>query len=121
MKGNPGEIEEDALNHINAMISDVIKELNWDLMKPDDNVPMCCKKPTFDINRLFHHGYKYRDGYNVSNIEIKSFVIRKPPSTRAFLVTSQIYKKLVLCLSVLVSWCSWISLMRIFIMEIFLV
>jgi len=76
MKDNPGATEEDALNHINAMISEVIKELNWELLKPDDNVPMCCKKPTFDISRLFHHGYKYRDGYSVSNIEIKSFVMR---------------------------------------------
>jgi hypothetical protein len=76
MKDNPGSTEEDALNHINAMISDLIKELNWELLKLDDNVPMCCKKHAFDISRLFHHGYKYRDGYSISNIEIKSFVIR---------------------------------------------
>jgi hypothetical protein len=40
MKDNPGSTEEDALNHINAMINDIIRELNWEFLKPDSNIPM---------------------------------------------------------------------------------
>nr|O24475.1 RecName: Full=Pinene synthase, chloroplastic; AltName: Full=(-)-(1S,5S)-pinene synthase; AltName: Full=Agg-pin1; AltName: Full=Beta-geraniolene synthase; Flags: Precursor [Abies grandis]AAB71085.1 pinene synthase [Abies grandis]AIF29188.1 pinene synthase [Expression vector pAPG2]AIF29194.1 pinene synthase [Expression vector pAPG1] len=76
MKDNPGVSEEDALDHINAMISDVIKGLNWELLKPDINVPISAKKHAFDIARAFHYGYKYRDGYSVANVETKSLVTR---------------------------------------------
>lgn len=73
MKDNPGLTEEDALNHIDAMLDGVIKELNWELLKPD-SVPISAKKHAYDISRAFHYGYKYRDGYSVANIEIKNFV-----------------------------------------------
>nr|R9QMR3.1 RecName: Full=(-)-alpha pinene synthase 1, chloroplastic; AltName: Full=(-)-beta pinene synthase 1, chloroplastic; AltName: Full=Terpene synthase (-)alphapin1; Short=PcTPS-(-)alphapin1; Flags: Precursor [Pinus contorta]AFU73855.1 (-)-alpha pinene synthase [Pinus contorta] len=76
MKDNPGTTEEDALNHINAMISDVIKGLNWELLKPNSSVPISAKKHAFDISRAFHYGYKYRDGYSVASIETKSLVKR---------------------------------------------
>lgn len=76
MKENPGATEEDSLNHVNLMISGVIKELNWELLKPDSNVPISSKKYTFDITRAFHYGYKYRDGYSVSSVETKSLVMR---------------------------------------------
>jgi hypothetical protein len=76
MKDNPGLTEEDALNYINAMVDNLIKELNWELLRPDSNVPISCKKPSFDICRVFHYGYKYRDGYSVASIEIKNLVTR---------------------------------------------
>eukprot|EP00253_Pinus_taeda_P009875 PITA_09875 len=76
MKDNPGATEEDALNHLNVMISGVIKELNWELLKPNSSVPISSKKITFDITRAFHYGYKYRDGYSVSSVETKSLVMR---------------------------------------------
>jgi len=76
MKDNPGTTEEDALNHINAMISDVIKGLNWELLKPNSSVPISAKKLAFDISRAFHYGYKYRDGYSVASIETKTLVKR---------------------------------------------
>jgi len=76
MKDNPGATEEDALDHINAMISDVIRGLNWELLKPNSSVPISSKKHVFDISRAFHYGYKYRDGYSVANIETKSLVKR---------------------------------------------
>nr|R9QMW5.1 RecName: Full=(-)-beta-pinene synthase 2, chloroplastic; AltName: Full=(-)-alpha-pinene synthase (-)betapin2, chloroplastic; AltName: Full=Terpene synthase (-)betapin2; Short=PbTPS-(-)betapin2; Flags: Precursor [Pinus banksiana]AFU73844.1 (-)-beta-pinene synthase [Pinus banksiana] len=76
MKDNPGATEEDALNHLNVMISGVIKELNWELLKPDSSVPISSKKINFDITRAFHYGYKYRDGYSVSSVETKSLVMR---------------------------------------------
>ena len=73
MKDNPRSTEEYALNHINAMLSEVIKELNWELQKPD-SVPISAKKHAYDVSRAFRYGYKYRDGYSVANIEIKNFV-----------------------------------------------
>jgi len=75
MNDNPGATEEVALNHINAMVNELMKEFNWELLKPDNNVPVSSKKHAFDITRAVHHGYKYRDGYSVANNEIKNLVI----------------------------------------------
>nr|AAS47697.1 E,E-alpha-farnesene synthase [Picea abies] len=76
MKDNPGSTEEDALSHINAMISDNINELNWELLKPNSNVPISSKKHAFDILRAFYHLYKYRDGFSIAKIETKNLVMR---------------------------------------------
>nr|Q9M7D1.1 RecName: Full=Beta-phellandrene synthase, chloroplastic; AltName: Full=(-)-(4S)-beta-phellandrene synthase; AltName: Full=Agg-Bphe; Flags: Precursor [Abies grandis]AAF61453.1 beta-phellandrene synthase [Abies grandis] len=76
MKDNPGLTEEDALNHINAMINDIIKELNWELLKPDSNIPMTARKHAYEITRAFHQLYKYRDGFSVATQETKSLVRR---------------------------------------------
>ena len=75
MNDNPGEIKEDALNHIHAMVNELMKEFNWEILRPDINVPVSSKKHAFDITRVVHHGYKYRDGYNIANNEIKNLVI----------------------------------------------
>ena len=76
MKDNPGSTEEDALNHINAMVNDIIRELNWELLRPDSNIPIAAKKHAFDITRALHHLYIYRDGYSVSNKETKHLVMK---------------------------------------------
>nr|Q20HU7.1 RecName: Full=(-)-limonene synthase, chloroplastic; Short=PsTPS-Lim; Flags: Precursor [Picea sitchensis]ABA86248.1 (-)-limonene synthase [Picea sitchensis] len=76
MKDNPGSTEEDALNHINSMINEIIKELNWELLRPDSNIPMPARKHAFDITRALHHLYKYRDGFSVATKETKSLVSR---------------------------------------------
>lgn len=76
MHDNPGSTEEEALNHIDGMIEDIIKELNWELLRPDINVPISSKKHAFEISRGFHHFYKHRDGYTVSNIETKDLVMK---------------------------------------------
>ena len=76
MKENPGSTEDDALNHINGMIEDIIKELNWELLRPDSNAPISSKKYSFDISRAFHHLYKFRDGYSVASDETKDLVIK---------------------------------------------
>jgi len=76
MKDNPGSTEEDALNHINAMINDLIKEQNWELLRPDNNVPISSMKHAFNVSRAFHYGYKYRDGYSIASIEVKNLVKR---------------------------------------------
>eukprot|EP00253_Pinus_taeda_P013742 PITA_13742 len=75
MKENPGLTEEDAVNHINAMVNDLIKELNWEFLKPDSNVPISSKKYAFDITRALLHGYKYRDGYSIATNEMKNLVM----------------------------------------------
>jgi len=76
MKDNPAATEEDALNQIEIMIKEKIKELNWEFLKPDSNVPISSKKHAFDILRAFYHLYKYRDGFSIANNETKSLVMR---------------------------------------------
>nr|QMU24002.1 TPS limonene [Pinus massoniana] len=76
MKDNPGSTEEDALQHINAMISDVIKELNWEFLRPDSYIPMPARKHAFDITRALHHLYLYRDGFSNATMETKNLVRR---------------------------------------------
>nr|R9QMR4.1 RecName: Full=(-)-beta-phellandrene synthase 1, chloroplastic; AltName: Full=Terpene synthase (-)betaphell1; Short=PcTPS-(-)betaphell1; Flags: Precursor [Pinus contorta]AFU73853.1 (-)-beta-phellandrene synthase [Pinus contorta] len=76
MKDNAGITEEDAVHCINDMVNNLLKELNWELLKPDSNVPISCRKAAFDICRIFHHGYKYRDGYGDATIEVKNLVKR---------------------------------------------
>eukprot|EP00253_Pinus_taeda_P032146 PITA_32146 len=76
MKENPGSTQEDALHHINGMIEDIIKKLNWELLKPDSIAPISSKKHSFEISRGFHHFYIYRDGYSVASTETKDLVIK---------------------------------------------
>lgn len=76
MKENPGSTEKDALDHINGMIEYQIKELNWELLKPDSNAPISSRKRAFDISRGLHHFYRYRDGYTVANTETKDLVMK---------------------------------------------
>ena len=66
MKENTRSTKEDALDHINDMIEDQIKELNWELLKLDNNAPISSSERVFDINKGLHHFYKYRYGYIVA-------------------------------------------------------
>nr|UMW72393.1 putative 2-methyl-3-buten-2-ol synthase [Pinus nigra subsp. laricio]UMW72400.1 putative 2-methyl-3-buten-2-ol synthase [Pinus nigra subsp. laricio] len=75
MEENPESTEEDAINHINSMVNKLLKELNWEYLRPDSNVPITSKKHAFDILRAFYHLYKYRDGFSVTNYEIKNLVM----------------------------------------------
>jgi len=43
MNDNSGAKEEDSLNHIHAMVNELMKEFNWELLKPDNNVPVSSK------------------------------------------------------------------------------
>nr|UNY86182.1 (-)-limonene synthase [Pinus armandii] len=76
MKDNPGTTEEDALNHINSMVNEVIKELNWEFLRPDSYIPMPARQHAFDITRALHHIYKYRDGFSNATLETKNLVRR---------------------------------------------
>nr|ABA86247.1 (-)-linalool-like synthase [Picea sitchensis] len=75
MKDNPESTEEDAVTHINAMINRLLKELNWEFLKPHSNVPITSKKHAFDILRAFYHLYKDRDGFSVTRNEIRNLVM----------------------------------------------
>eukprot|EP00253_Pinus_taeda_P029734 PITA_29734 len=75
MKENPGLTEDVAVNHINSMVNDLIKELNWEFLKPDSNVPISSQKYAFDVTRALLHGYKYRDGYSIATNEMKNLVM----------------------------------------------
>nr|AFJ73560.1 2-methyl-3-buten-2-ol synthase [Pinus pseudostrobus var. apulcensis] len=75
MEENPESTEEDAVNHINSMVDKLLKELDWEYLRPDSNVPITSKKHAFDILRAFYHLYKYRDGFSVANYEIKNLVM----------------------------------------------
>lgn len=77
MKDKPGLTEEDAVNHLNAMINDIIKELNWELLKPESNIAIIsAKQHSFDMARALNHLYIYRDGFTVAGKETKEFVRR---------------------------------------------
>eukprot|EP00253_Pinus_taeda_P014420 PITA_14420 len=76
MKENPGLTEEEAVNHIHGLVNELIKELNWELLKTDSIVPISSKKHAFEITRAIHHGYKYRDGYSVTTNEMKNLVMK---------------------------------------------
>ena len=76
MKENLGSTEEDVLSHMKDMIREKMKELNWELLKPNTVAPISSKKHTFDIMRDFYDLYKYRDGYSVADKETKHFVMR---------------------------------------------
>nr|AFJ73570.1 2-methyl-3-buten-2-ol synthase [Pinus pseudostrobus var. estevezii] len=75
MEENPESTEEDAINHVNSMVDKLLKEPNWEYLRPDSNVPITSKKHAFDILRAFYHLYKYRDGFSVANYEIKNLVM----------------------------------------------
>ena len=64
MKDNPGATEEN------------MKEINWEFLKPESNVPISSKKHALDILRAFYHLYKYRDGFSIANNETKNLVMR---------------------------------------------
>ena len=77
MKDNHRSTEEDVVSHINDMISEKTKELNWELLKPNNVAPISSKKHAFDILRAFYHLYKYRDGFSISKLETKKLVTRR--------------------------------------------
>jgi hypothetical protein len=60
---------------MNVMVKNLLKELNWEFLKPDSNVPITSKKHAFDIVRAFYHLYKYRDGFSVASNEVRNLVM----------------------------------------------
>ncbi|GLJ05578.1 hypothetical protein SUGI_0020640 [Cryptomeria japonica] len=73
MRDNPGSSEEDALNYIKNLLDERLKELNWEYLK-NDGVPSSSKDYAYDITRGYLHFYKERDGFSISNEDIKNHV-----------------------------------------------
>lgn len=77
MKDNLELTEEDVVSRLNIMINDIIKKLNWELLKPENNIAVIsAKEHTFKMARALNHLYIYRDGFTVAGKETKKFVTR---------------------------------------------
>ncbi|GLJ09985.1 hypothetical protein SUGI_0119650 [Cryptomeria japonica] len=75
LKDNPRSIEEDALEYLNFLIDEKIKELNWEYLKPD-NVPIIRKYHKYALSKGIQLLYKERDGISVSDIETKKLITK---------------------------------------------
>nr|ACN40827.1 unknown [Picea sitchensis] len=75
LKDNPESTREDALNHIKGILDLSVSELNWEFLK-HDNVPLCCKKFTFNFARGMHFLFKYKDGVSISDNEVKDQILK---------------------------------------------
>nr|QHZ00924.1 terpene synthase 17 [Taiwania cryptomerioides] len=73
IRDNPKSIEEDALNYLDHLLGERLKELNWEYLK-NDGVPNPSKDYAYDITRGFLHFYKERDGFSISNEDIQNHV-----------------------------------------------
>ncbi|GLJ09990.1 hypothetical protein SUGI_0119710 [Cryptomeria japonica] len=57
LKDNPRSIEEDALEYLNSLIDEKIKELNWEYLKPD-NVPIIRKYHKYALSKVSNFSTK---------------------------------------------------------------
>ncbi|GLJ35266.1 hypothetical protein SUGI_0709710 [Cryptomeria japonica] len=73
MKDHPESNEEDALNYLNSLIDERLKELNWEYLK-SHNVPLVSKDNAYNLSKGLQLFYKERDGFSVSNIETKNLI-----------------------------------------------
>ena len=75
MKDHPGSTEEDALEYLNYLIDENLKELNWEYLK-SDNVPLLSKDHAYGLSKGLQLLYKERDGFSVSGIETKNLITK---------------------------------------------
>jgi len=62
-----------ALNYLIALLDDLLKELNWEYLKPN-SVPTITKDFAYSIQRSLLLFYKERDGYSISTMDVKKHV-----------------------------------------------
>ncbi|GLJ09983.1 hypothetical protein SUGI_0119630 [Cryptomeria japonica] len=74
-KDNPRSTEENALEYLNSLIDEKLKELNWEYLKPD-NVPIISKYHKYALSKGIQLLYKERDGISVSDIETKKLITK---------------------------------------------
>eukprot|EP01018_Ginkgo_biloba_P004093 Gb_39995 [translate_table: standard] len=74
MKDHRGSTEEEALNHLYAILDPAIKELTRQFLNPHDNVPLPCKKMLFDETRVTMVIFRDGDGFGVSKKEVKDYI-----------------------------------------------
>ncbi|GLJ09955.1 hypothetical protein SUGI_0119070 [Cryptomeria japonica] len=75
MKDHPGSTEEDALEYLNSLIDENLKELNWEYLKPD-SVPIISKDHAYVLSKGLQLLYKERDGFSVSGIDTKNLITK---------------------------------------------
>lgn len=75
LKEKPEFREEDAMNHLIGLLNLKAMELNWEFVK-QDGVALCLKKFAFEVVRGLRFIYKYRDGFDYSNKEMKSQITK---------------------------------------------
>nr|WAK98082.1 3-carene synthase [Thuja plicata] len=75
IKDHPGSTERDALEYLNNLIDERLKELNWEYLKPD-NVPIISKDHAYGLSKGLQLLYKERDGFSVSGIETKNIITK---------------------------------------------
>jgi len=71
VKDNPESTLEEASNHLIGLLDLTVKEMNWEFVK-NDSVALCFKKFAFNVARGLRLIYKYRDGFDISNKEMKT-------------------------------------------------
>ncbi|KAJ7553188.1 hypothetical protein O6H91_06G087400 [Diphasiastrum complanatum] len=71
MNENPNISEEEAKTHVYGIIDLALKELNRELVRPS-NVPLPCKRLLFDTARIMQLFYRVRDGFGISDKEMKT-------------------------------------------------
>lgn len=76
MKDNPECTREDALNHMKGILDLSVSQLNWEFLKHDNTVPLCCKRFTFNLARGMHFLFKYKDGISLSDTEVKDQIFK---------------------------------------------
>eukprot|EP00253_Pinus_taeda_P013031 PITA_13031 len=75
VKDNPECTCEDALNHMKGILDLSVSQLNWEFLK-HDNVPLCCKRFTFNLARGMHFLFKYNDGITLTDNEVKDQIFK---------------------------------------------
>eukprot|EP00253_Pinus_taeda_P018584 PITA_18584 len=75
VKENPECTREDSLNHMKGILDLSVSQLNWEFLK-HDNVPLCCKRFTFNLARGMHFLFKYKDGISLSDNEVKDQIFK---------------------------------------------
>eukprot|EP00253_Pinus_taeda_P027867 PITA_27867 len=75
LKDNPECAREDALNHMKGILDLSVSQLNWEFLN-HDNVPLCCKRFTFNVARGMHFLYKYKDFVSISDKEVKDQIFK---------------------------------------------
>lgn len=75
MRDHPGSTEEDALCYLEGLLDKVLKELNWEYLKADNQVPVISKHYAYEITRGVLLLYKERDGFSQSANETKNHII----------------------------------------------
>jgi len=71
VKDNPECTLQEASNHLIGILDLTAKEMNWEFVK-HDSVALCFKKFAFNVARGLRLIYKYRDGFDISNKEMKN-------------------------------------------------